>query len=77
VVPRFPTDVKDNTDYAKTKLAMPILALGARGSLSDFVPTQVRQYESNVTGAVIENSGHWIYEEQPKELTDRLLNFLR
>lgn len=73
----FPQDVKDNAEYAKTKLAMPILAIGARGSLGDFVPTQVRQYGTNVTADVIEDSGHWIYEEQPKQVTERLLQFLR
>ncbi|MEV4625380.1 alpha/beta hydrolase [Micromonospora sp. NPDC049523] len=72
----LPQDVADNSEYAKTKLAMPVLALGARASLGDAVQTQVRQYATTVSGDVIEDSGHWIFEEQPAELTDRLLHFL-
>lgn len=73
----FPQDIADNANNIKTKLTMPVLAIGASGSLRDFVPTQVAQYATNVTGAVIPASGHWIYEEQPTEITHRLLQFLR
>jgi len=34
------------------------------------------QYATNVTGVVIPNSGHWLYEEHPAELTRILLQFL-
>ncbi|MDP9848596.1 alpha/beta fold hydrolase [Streptosporangium lutulentum] len=73
----FPKDVADNAEYVKKKLRMPVLAIGAAGSLGDFVPTQVRKYATNVTGVVIANSGHWIFEEQPAELTRRVLTFLK
>ncbi|MCP2329507.1 pimeloyl-ACP methyl ester carboxylesterase [Hamadaea flava] len=72
----FPTDITDNARYAKTKLTMPVLALGASNSLRGSVETQVSNYANNVTGAVIASSGHWIYEEHPAELTQRLLTFL-
>jgi pimeloyl-ACP methyl ester carboxylesterase len=72
----FPQDVADNRAYGAKKLTMPVLAIGARGSLGDFVPTQVRRYASHVTGLVIENSGHWIFEEHPEQLTRTLLRFL-
>ncbi|GII78961.1 hypothetical protein Sru01_39430 [Sphaerisporangium rufum] len=73
----FPKDVTDNGVYGKKKLTMPVLAIGARGSLGDFVPTQVRTYATNVTGIVIEDSGHWIFEEHPEQLTRTLLRFLQ
>ena len=73
----FPKDVADNSAYSKKKLTMPVLAIGARGSLGDFVPTQVRRYARDVTGIIIENSGHWIFEEQPEQLTRTLLRFLK
>ncbi|BCB78045.1 alpha/beta hydrolase [Phytohabitans flavus] len=72
----FPQDIADNAEYAKTKLAMPVLALGARASLAEAVPSQAAQYATTVSGGVIEDSGHWIFEEQPAELTARLLSFL-
>ncbi|MEU3795528.1 alpha/beta fold hydrolase [Streptomyces fructofermentans] len=69
-------DVADNAVYAKTKLKMPVLALGAQYSLGSSVPDQVRKYATNVTGEVVANSGHWIWEEKPAEMTARLTNFL-
>lgn len=73
----IPQDVKDDAVDQRTKLTMPVLAVGAQYSLGDFVPAQVRNYATNVTGMVIENSGHWIYEEHPAEMTQVLLDFLQ
>jgi pimeloyl-ACP methyl ester carboxylesterase len=65
----LPALAEHYTVIAHTKLTMPVLAVGAQYSLGDFVPTQVRNYATNVTGMVIKNSGHWIYEEPPAEIT--------
>jgi pimeloyl-ACP methyl ester carboxylesterase len=73
----LPQDMADDAVSQKTKLTMPVLAIGASGSLGDFVPNEVRGYASNVTGVVIPDSGHWIYEEHPEELTQTLLNFIQ
>ena len=72
----LPQDVKNDAIYQKTKLTMPVLAIGASASLGSLEATQVRQYATNVTGVVIADSGHWIYEEHPAELTRILLQFL-
>jgi pimeloyl-ACP methyl ester carboxylesterase len=73
----LPQDIKNDAIYQKTKLTMPVLAIGASASLGSFEATQVRGYATNVTGVVIPDSGHWIYEEHPSELTRILLQFLR
>jgi pimeloyl-ACP methyl ester carboxylesterase len=73
----LPQDVKDNAIYQQTKLSMPVLAIGASGNLGTREETWVRQYATNVTGLVIPNSGHWLYQEHPAELTNVLLQFLR
>ncbi|MER5336885.1 alpha/beta hydrolase [Micromonospora sp. NPDC002717] len=73
----FPQDIADNAEYGKTKLAMPVLALGAQASLGPAVLSQVKQYATTVSGGVIEDSGHWIFEERPAELTAKILQFLR
>ncbi|MEV4347676.1 alpha/beta hydrolase [Actinoplanes sp. NPDC049596] len=73
----FPKDVKDTEASKKTKLTMPVLAVGASGSLGGTLETQVDQYATHVTGKVIANSGHWIYEEHPRQMTQILLTFLR
>ena len=66
----------DNAVYQSTKLTMPVLAVGAAGSLADFVPANAREYPADVTGVVFPDSGHWIYEERPRELTQMLRDFL-
>ncbi|MFI5707226.1 alpha/beta fold hydrolase [Kribbella sp. NPDC051620] len=72
----FNQDVADNAINGHTKLTMPVLALGAQYSWGPFVLNQVRDYATNVTGGVVENSGHWLFEEKPAELTTTLLTFL-
>jgi pimeloyl-ACP methyl ester carboxylesterase len=72
----FPQDIQDDAVDQRTKLTMPVLAIGAQHSLGDFVPQQARDYATNTTGIVVQNSGHWIYEEQPAEMTGILLDFL-
>ena len=69
-------DVADNQQYAEEPLDMPVLALGAAGSLGQSVPDQVRKYARNVEGGVVADSGHWIFEEQPDVMTQTLLRFL-
>ncbi|MFE2541038.1 alpha/beta fold hydrolase [Actinacidiphila glaucinigra] len=72
----FPQDIRDNEEFAKTPLRMPVLAIGASGSLGDAEGEQAEKYASDVTGVTIAHSGHWIYEEHPEELTAMLLGFL-
>lgn len=73
----FPQDIKDDAIDQRTKLTMPVLAIGADHSLGASEASQVRHYATNVTGMVIQNSGHWIYEEHPAEMAQILLNFLQ
>ncbi|GGM20827.1 alpha/beta fold hydrolase [Micromonospora yangpuensis] len=73
----FGQDVADNAGYRKTKLAMPVLAIGAQASLGDQVAEQVRRYADSVTGETVTDSGHWLFEEQPDELLALLLPFLQ
>ncbi|WP_306192139.1 MULTISPECIES: alpha/beta fold hydrolase [unclassified Streptomyces] len=69
-------DVADNAVYGKKRLTMPVLALGAQYSLGNILPDQVRHYGTDVTGEVVADSGHWMWEEKPAEMTARLLNLL-
>ncbi|RZU72747.1 pimeloyl-ACP methyl ester carboxylesterase [Micromonospora kangleipakensis] len=73
----FGQDVADNAAYRSTKLPMPVLAVGARASLGEQVAAQVRGYADTVTGEVVEDCGHWLFEERPAELAALLLPFLR
>ena len=70
-------DVADNRGFAERPLGMPVLAIGASNSLGQSVPDQVGRYATDVRGEVVENSGHWIFEERPEEMSRLLLTFLR
>lgn len=73
----IPQDITDNIAHRKTKLGMPVLVIAARASLGDTMAEQVRQYATSVTAHVLEDSGHWLFEEQPRQLLDLVLPFLR
>jgi pimeloyl-ACP methyl ester carboxylesterase len=78
----FPQDAIQNMNYSKTKLTMPVLALGA-GYIPTFggnitMPTIVYGMQilaQNVTGITVPNSGHWIPEERPSFVIKMLYNF--
>src|SRR5437764_11442146 len=61
---------------SKTKLKMPVLSIGGEKSLGNQLGAQMKLVADNVTVIVLQNAGHWILEEKPKETTDALLNFL-
>ena len=69
-------DRADNLVFAQTKLPMPILALGADHSFGTQQADIMRIVGSNVAGAIITNSGHWIMEEQPAQTVTLVKTFL-
>jgi pimeloyl-ACP methyl ester carboxylesterase len=78
----FPHDAIQNQNYSKTKLTMPVLALGG-GYIPTFggnitMPTIIygmKILAQNVQGITVPNSGHFIPEEQPKFVIDQLIKF--
>jgi len=80
----FPQDAIQNQNYSKTKLTMPVLALGG-GYIPTFggnitMPTVIYGMNilaQNVTGITVPNSGHYIPEEQPDVVVKQLNNFFR
>ena len=61
---------------AKGKLAMPVLAIGAEESFGAAMADALRFVATEVTSAVIPNSGHWLMEEQPKATIAAIVAFL-
>ena len=63
----FDQDARDNKAFlaAKGKLAMPVLVVGGEKSFGPMMATVMRFAASDVTEAVIPESGHWIMEENP------------
>src|SRR5437764_13017964 len=78
----FPQDAIQNQNYSKTKLPMPVLAVGGGyipvlgGNIT--MPSIIygmKILAQNVTGIKVPNSGHYIPEEQPDFVVKILNNF--
>jgi pimeloyl-ACP methyl ester carboxylesterase len=69
----FPQDVSDNKDYGQ--LQMPVLVMG--GPAYKWMKMVVGQKADNISAVDIENSGHFIQEEQPELVTKTMLDFLQ
>ena len=72
----FQQTAKDFAQLAQTKLTIPVLTIGGDKSLGEALGQQAKLVASNVTVVVVKNAGHWVLEEQQKQTTDALVNFL-
>jgi pimeloyl-ACP methyl ester carboxylesterase/heme-degrading monooxygenase HmoA len=69
-------DIKHNQENLKRgKLQMPVLALGADQMMKDSPLISLQQFASDVRGGMIEDCGHYVPEEQPDYLVERLISF--
>lgn len=74
----LPQDAADNrATIARFKLPMPVLAIGgANGRGRGREPeASLKRVALRVQGDVVPDCGHWIPEEQPRYLAERLLEF--
>ena len=58
------------------KVTVPVLAVGAEKSFGTAQADDLRFVASNVTGAIVPHSGHWIMEENPQATIDLVVGFL-
>jgi pimeloyl-ACP methyl ester carboxylesterase len=70
----FDQDFKDNQEFRKNKLAMPVLAM-ASDHFAPFLGEHVRLVASNVKDCLITASGHWIVQERTEQVQKGLLEF--
>jgi pimeloyl-ACP methyl ester carboxylesterase len=74
----FAQDAIDNQKLlAEGKLKLPVLAIGGDHSYGAHLATEVGFAATNVRGAVIDNAGHWIMEEQPQQAVAMIVAFLQ
>lgn len=66
----------DFAELSKNKLTMPVLAIGGEKANGQVLGEQMKIVASNARMIVLKNTGHWVLEENSKETTDALLNFL-
>ncbi len=71
----FDQDAKDNAEFSKSKLTMPMLVLGGEKSGGEFLISQGRLVASNVEGVIIKASGHWLVDEAPGQTIPALVMF--
>ena len=72
----FAKDAEDNKVTQRTKLTMPVLAIGGERSFGALMATSMRNVAIDVTGAVIPDAGHWIMEENPAPAVELIRDFL-
>ncbi len=72
----FEQDAKDFSDYAKTKLTMPMLVLSGEKAGGQFLIDQGKLVDSGVEGVIVTGAGHWLMEEAPVKVIPKLVEFL-
>jgi len=73
----FDQDAKDNAQFARTRLRMPMLVLGGEKSGGDFLVSQGRMVSDNVQGVIVARSGHWLIDEAPGQVIPKLVEFFQ
>lgn len=68
--------IDDRAFVAAGKLTMPVLAVGGAKSFGATMATVARAAATNVTEAVVPDSGHWLMEEQPTATIKLVHDFL-
>jgi pimeloyl-ACP methyl ester carboxylesterase len=72
---KFDQDAKDNVEFAKKKLPMPLLAMGADHSAGSYLAAHCRLVATDVHEVIIKDSGHWVVQEQTAQVEKGLLDF--
>jgi pimeloyl-ACP methyl ester carboxylesterase len=71
----FNQDAIDNVELAKTKLTIPVLAMGSDHFAAPFLATHTKLVATNVHESVIKASGHWVVQENTAQVQKDLLDF--
>jgi pimeloyl-ACP methyl ester carboxylesterase len=73
----FSQDVEDNKIFQRTKLTMPVLAVGGEKSFGATEAAVMRNVAINVREAVVPGAGHWLMEESPAFTVALIQDFLK
>jgi pimeloyl-ACP methyl ester carboxylesterase len=73
----FSQDAEDNQVFQRTKLTMPVLAVGGEKSFGATEAVVMRRVATNVREAVVPNSGHWLMEESPTYTVALIRDYLK
>jgi microsomal epoxide hydrolase len=73
----FTSAAQNRAFAAAGKLKVPILAIGGAQWLGPAIVSAFEAIGENVSGALIENCGHFVPEEQPERLSELILDFCK
>lgn len=71
----FEQDAKDNQEFMKTKLKMPLLAMGGEYFGAAFLADHCKLVADNVKASNIKGAGHWIVQENTEQVKKDMLDF--
>ncbi len=69
--------IEQNQQRKQHKLQMPVLPMGGEHGLAERVRSTLEPVVSDLVHVTIADSGHYVPEEQPQQLLDHLLPFLK
>ena len=72
----FPRTAKDFEQLSRTRLTMPVLSIGGAKANGAALGEQANLVAENASVVVLENTGHWLMEENPQQTMDALTKFL-
>jgi pimeloyl-ACP methyl ester carboxylesterase len=72
----FEQDARDNKEFMKRKLKMPLLAMGGEYFGAAFLADHCKLVAENVTASNIKGAGHWIVQENTEQVQQDLLHII-
>jgi len=72
----FQKAAKDFEELSRRKLTMPVLSIGGAKANGAPLAEQTKLVAVDATTVVLENTGHWLMEENPQGTMDALVKFL-
>ena len=72
----FPKTANDFAELSRRQLRVPVLTIGGAKAFGALLGQQTKLVASEVTVAVLDDTGHWLLEERAQETREALLRFL-
>jgi len=71
----FEQDAKDNLEFMKNKLKMPVLTIGGEYQSAPFLGDHFKKVAMNVKEIKIAGAGHWLVQEKTQPVLDGMMEF--
>jgi pimeloyl-ACP methyl ester carboxylesterase len=71
----IPQMAEETRDLTRSRLGIPMLAYGGARSFGDHCFNSAKAIAGSAKGGVIEECGHWVFEEKPDFISNELVQF--